>query len=295
MKNALFIFNPHTGGGKLKSNLLGIIGILSEAGYEVTIHPTTSAGDARETTATRGQDYDLLICCGGDGSLNEVVGGLVKCKKPPLLGYIPNGTTNDYAQSLGIPKTDMLEAAKRIVEPNEIFHSDVGIFGDHTFNYVAAFGAFTDVAYSTNQDVKNAVGYLAYIFEVLGRLPSLPTIVATVECDGEQLDGEFVFGMISNSTSIGGIAFKRNELIQMDDGVFEMVLVRQPRGLAAFRNLSQALVKRDFNSPGLEVRQAKCFRVLSEEPLSWTLDGEEGGDTTDTLITVKPRAFSICI
>ncbi|MDL2254478.1 YegS/Rv2252/BmrU family lipid kinase [Ruminococcaceae bacterium OttesenSCG-928-I18] len=295
MKKALFIFNPYTGGNKIKLHLLDILQVFAEAGYEVTVHPTQGPGDAKKTAADYGIEYDLVICCGGDGTLNETVSGLVQHKKPPVLGYIPGGTTNDYATSLGLPKTSMVAAAKRIVEPNEIFHSDVGVFGDRNFNYVAAFGAFTDVAYSTNQNVKNALGYLAYIFEVLGRLNSLPTIVASVECDGEMLDGEFVFGMISNSTSIGGIGFNRTDLIHMDDGLFELVLVRQPQKLADFTTLYADLMRKNIENPHIEVRQGKCFHILSEEPVSWTLDGEDGGSSTDTLITLKHKAISICI
>ncbi len=294
MKNALFVHNPHTGGNRLKNNFYTILQMLNEAGYEVTLHPTQGPGDARETAATRGCNYDLLICCGGDGTLNETIGGLVHCEEPPLLGYIPGGTTNDYATSLGLPKNNMLAAARRIVEPREIFRPDVGEFGDRTFNYVAAFGAFTDVAYSTNQNVKNTLGYLAYIFEILGRLTSLPSIVASVECDGERLEGEFVFGMITNSSSIGGLAFK-NKAIKLDDGQLEMLLVRQPRGLAEFSSLSGALVRRDIHSPYIELRQGRHFQITSQQPLSWTLDGEFGGETTTCEIGVLPKAVSICI
>ncbi len=295
MKTALFVFNPHTGGNRLKNSFFDIIKTLSDADYDVTVHQTRAAGDAHTMAAKHSAGYDLLVCCGGDGTLNETIGGLVECKKPPLLGYIPGGTTNDYASSLGLPKNSMLAAAKRIVEPKEIFKADVGRFGEKSFNYVAAFGAFTDIAYSTNQNVKNALGYMAYIFEVLGRLTSLPTIVATVECDGETLEGSFVFGMITNSTSIGGIALGRSSAIQMDDGVFEMVLVRQPQTLADFRQLSQALVARDLTSPHVVVRQGKSFRVISQQPVSWTLDGEFGGETTEADISVLSHAISICI
>ena len=296
MKKALFVFNPHTGGNKLKNHLLDILLIFSEAGYEVTVHPTTGPGDAAKRAAQCNvEDYDLFICCGGDGTLNEAVSGLIRCENRPVLGYIPGGTTNDFATSLDLPKTSMTAAAKRIVEPREIFHSDVGIFGERNFNYVAAFGAFTDIAYSTNQNVKNTLGYLAYIFEVLGRLNSLSKIVASVECDGELLDGEFVFGMISNSTSIGGIDFRHAHLINMDDGIFELVLVRQPHRLADFTGLYADLMRQNLDNPHIELRQGKCFRVISKEPVAWTLDGEDGGESTDTMITIKHKAISICI
>ena len=295
LKKALFLFNPNTGGNKLKNSFLEIIKTFSLDGYDVTVHATTGPGDAKKQAAKYGEDYDLLICCGGDGTLNETVSGLIQCKNQPLLGYIPGGTTNDFATSLGLPKANMLAAAKRIVEPNEIFHSDIGLFGGKVFNYVAAFGAFTDVAYSTNQAVKNTVGYFAYIFEAMGRLTRIPTIVASVECDGKMLDGTFIFGMITNSTSIGGIAFKQSQAVHMDDGVFEMVLVRQPRGLQEMRELSSALVLRDLASPAIEVMQGKRFRVISEAPITWTLDGEAGGETTDITIRVKHDAFTIAI
>ncbi len=296
MKKALFVYNPHTAGGKLKTQLLDIVQIFHEGGYQLTLLPTQKAGDAYKWARRHSKIYQLLVCCGGDGTLNEVVAGLIERKCPTLLGYIPGGTTNDFASSLDLPKNNMLQAAKRIVNAQQIFHCDVGLFDKRSFNYVAAFGAFTDVSYTTNQQFKNAVGYLAYVLEGMGRLTHLPTITATVECDGEKLEGEFLFGMVTNTVSLGGVAFRIEEPIMMDDGMFELLLIRKPKNLTDLSALPQFLVKQELLPSSLvEIRQGKSFLICSTEPIRWTLDGEDGGEHLEAQLSVLPKAISICI
>ncbi len=296
MNKALFVYNPHTGGNKLKNDFLEIVQIFYDGGYQLTLHPTQKMGDAYRWAHRHSKAYHLLVCCGGDGTLNEVIGGLIQRKSPTLLGYIPGGTTNDFASSLGIPKNNMLEAAKRIVKPNALLHCDIGLFDKRSFNYVAAFGAFTDVSYTTNQHFKNAVGHLAYVFEGLGRLTHLPTITATVECDGEALEGEFLFGMVTNTTSLGGLHFRIEDTIKFDDGLFELLLVRKPKNLADLGGLPQILVKQEFLPSSLiEIRQGKSFVIRSKDPIRWTLDGESGGEFCESHLSVLPRAISIFV
>ncbi len=296
MRNALFIYNPHTAGGKLKTQLLDIVQTFYEGGFQLTMHPTQRVGDAYKWARKHSKTYELLICCGGDGTLNEVVGGMIKRKHPTLLGYIPGGTTNDFATSLGLPKGDMKDAAKRIVESQNIFDCDVGIFEKRSFNYAAGFGAFTDVAYTTNQQFKNTVGYLAYVLEGMSRLTNLPTITAKVTCDGEQLEGEFLFGMVANTLSLGGMPLRTHGKVAMDDGLFELILVRKPKNITEMSNLPQLFVKQElYQSPLMEVRQGKCFSVHSTEAVNWTLDGEFGGNFANAQISVLPKAISICV
>ncbi len=298
MKSALFIYNPHTAGGKLKTQMLDIVQAFYEGGYVLTMHPTQKRGDAFKRAYRHSKIHKLLVCCGGDGTLNEVVGGLIQRECPTLLGYIPGGTTNDYASSLNLPKHNMIEAAKRIINPQEIYKCDVGVFDERSFNYVAAFGAFTDVSYTTNQQFKNAVGYLAYVLEGMGRLTHLPTITAKVECDGEQLEGEFLFGMITNTLSLGGMGLRLKEKnqISMNDGLFEMLLIRKPKNLSELSSLPQLWVTKEFiHSPLAEVRQGKNFVIRSTEPVRWTLDGEFGGELSECNVSVLPQAISICI
>lgn len=299
MKKMLFIFNPHTGGGRLKGKLMDILRLFAEEDYEIISHPTRSKGDARAITIQKAEQADILVCCGGDGTLNEVINGLSHCKKPPLLGYIPGGTTNDFANSLRLPRSDMLKAAQRILHPNRIFECDYATFGeDHTFSYVAAFGAFTDVSYSTPQNFKNVFGYSAYILDAITKLPNIQPYQIKITCedcgaDNEE-EGEFLFGMISNSTSIGGFSFFDKKTLSMDDGVFEVLLVRRPHNIKELRELSSAILTRNIDSPSIVPMRAGKIKITSPQPIPWTLDGEFGGETTDVTITVQQKGIRIC-
>lgn len=295
MQKMLFIFNPHTGGGRLQGKLMSILCEFSAAGYEVTVHPTQAQGDAENAAAGADNIYNVVACCGGDGTLNEVVNGLLQCKNPPLLGYIPGGTTNDFASSLGLPKTDMLAAARRITQPRKHFAFDVGRMNGRAFTYVAAFGAFTDVSYGTPQKFKNMLGYFAYILEGVQKLPNLRPLHAVVETDGGQvIEDDFIYGMVSNSVSVGGFSFASNRKIRLDDGEFEVLLLRHPQNLSEFRELSAALVSRNITSPSLTALKARSLVVTSPEKISWTLDGEFGGAHTKAEIQVLHKALTIC-
>ncbi len=293
-KTMLFIFNPYTGGGRLKNKLMQILCEFADAGYMVTTCPTTAMGDARRF-AQNAQDYDLVVCCGGDGTLNEVVDGIRHHKTPPLVGYIPGGTTNDFAASLLLPKSDMLTAARRIIHPKKIFQCDIGLFNEQAFTYVAAFGAFTDVPYRTKQKFKNVLGYFAYILEAASRLPTLRTSHVALRCDGCEIEDDFLVGMITNSSSLAGFSFPNKQRPHLDDGLFEVLLVHRPTHLSDLGALSAALLTRNVAHPGLTTLRASSIAVTGAEPIAWTLDGEFGGECAQANITVLPKSLHICI
>lgn len=294
MKKMLFVFNPHTSGGKLKGKILQILCDFKDAGYLVTAYPTSSQQDAYEITKKVAHKYELVVCCGGDGTLNEVTNGLMKVENPPQLGYIPGGTTNDFASSVSIPKNDMNKAVKKIINCEEPFAFDVGIFNGRVFNYIAAFGAFTDVSYATPQKSKNTLGYFAYLLEAAQRLPNLKTHHVRVETEsGEVIEDDFLYGMISNSTSVGGIGLSVKSKIKLDDGKFEIFLLRKPQNLGEYTRLPDVVTKGDVSSPAITALKISKARIHSPEKLAWTVDGEFGGTFCDSEIEVKKQALKL--
>lgn len=295
MKKLLFVFNPTTGGGRIKNRLLEIITLFSSKGYELIVCPTHKQGDARDIVKRRGASVSLVVCSGGDGTLNEVVDALMTLEKPPLLGYIPGGTTCDFASSLVLPKSNMLSAANRIMSPKKIFEFDVGVFNGRAFTYVAAFGAFTNVAYKTQQKFKNALGYFAYILEGVQQLPNLKPTRVRLVCEEGEFEDDYLLGMISNSASVAGFSFPGKRVVKMDDGYFELMLVRHPSNLAELGELSGALLRGNISSPLLTNLRVREATITAQEPLPWTLDGEFGGECQEAVIKVKQKALSICI
>lgn len=296
MKQMLFIFNPQAGSNvRLKTKLMDILVLYAKAGYELTVCPTAESGHAQRVVAETGDGFDLVVCCGGDGTLNETVAGALECKKPPCIGYIPGGTTNDFANSHGIPKNNMMAAAKRVIEPKEVFKSDIGLFNDRIFTYVAAFGAFTDVSYTTKQTTKNVIGYFAYLVEALGKLPGLQPTRVRIETEGVSFEEELLLGMVTNSTSVAGITYPPEAEVQMDDGYLEVLLVRPPHDIFDMSELSGALVTKNLDSPGISLLRVKDIKITADEPIPWSLDGEHGGDCSEAHIRVARQAIEICI
>lgn len=228
MRKILFIFNPCSGKAQLKNKLMDILNLLAKAGGELLVHPTQGPGDAREAVKAYANSVDLVICSGGDGTLSETINGLVALERCPDLGYIPSGSTNDFAASLHLPK-DMLAAAVLAVSgvPCPV---DVGLFcGDRHFIYIAAFGMFTEVSYSTPQEKKNVLGHQAYMLESVKSLTTIKSYSMKVECEEMLLEGEFIFGMITNTMSVGGFKGLVSQEVALDDGEFEVMFVRTPK------------------------------------------------------------------
>lgn len=290
-QNMLFIYNPRAGKAQIRSNLLDIIDIFVKAGYEVTAYPTQAAGDAIKAVKTRRAGYDIVVCCGGDGTLDEVVSGMMQCDEKLPIGYIPAGSTNDFANSLKIPKS-MIKAAGVVVEGKN-FACDIGSFNDDSFIYVAAFGIFTDVSYETKQDIKNVLGHAAYLLEGVRRLPSVRSYPLKITSGEQVIEGEFLYGMVTNSYSVGGFRGITGQDILLDDGLFEVTLIRKPSNPVDLNNIIVALVDKRAKSEHIYTFKTSQLTVESEKPLSWTLDGEFGGEHSKVVIENRQRVLDI--
>ena len=272
MKKLLFIVNPRAGKTKSSAPLFDAVAALSSAGYLVRVFVTKAGGDARRVAAEWGPDYDTVVCAGGDGTLNETISGLMTLPQRPLLGYLPNGSTNDFAASLHL-SSDPRHAAQAIAsgQPHAL---DIGRHNDRYFAYVASFGAFTRSSYSATQAAKNALGHFAYILEGLGDLDSLRPYRCAVEADGERFEGEFIFGAVCNSTSLGGLVKLDPACVRMDDGMFELLLLRMPKSALDLQNLINVMTRMQYDYPGVILRHVRHVTVTTDEELPWSLDGE---------------------
>lgn len=289
----LFIYNPRAGKAQIRSNLLDIIDIFVKAGYEVTAYPTQAAGDAIKAVEERRSGYDIVVCSGGDGTLDEVVTGMMRCDEILPIGYVPAGSTNDFANSLGIPK-GMIKAADVVVNGDD-FACDIGSFNNKSFIYVAAFGLFTDVSYETNQDIKNVLGHAAYLLEGVRRLPAVRSYALRISYDDRVIEGEFLYGMVTNSYSVGGFRGLTGKDVLLDDGLFEVMMVRKPSNPLDLNNIIRALVDKRVKSEHIYTFKTSHLVVESEEPVAWTLDGEFGGDHTKAVIQNRNQVLHIKI
>lgn len=289
----LFIFNLRSGKGKIKENLAEIVDIMVKAGWEVTVYTTQCQGDAVEKARLEAGEYDRIVCSGGDGTLDEVVTGMMKAKSRVPIGYIPAGSTNDFGNSLGIDK-DMRKAAQ-IAASGRMFPCDIGRFNDDFFVHVAAFGLFTDVSYQTSQDMKNVLGHAAYILEGAKQLWDIPSVRMQVEYDGNVLYDEFIYGMITNSNSVGGFDGLISGDVILNDGVFEVTLIKTPKNPMELSEVLACLTNIRKESDMLYTFQTSSIKFTSSESVSWTLDGEYGGDHQTVLIEDCPRALEILV
>ncbi len=277
MKRLLFIYNPHAGKELLRPKVSDIVDIFVKSGYEVTIYPTQSYRDAyKKVREYDAEKYDLIVCSGGDGTIDEVVSGMMKRKKRNPIGYIPTGTTNDFANSLHIPK-GLLKAADNAVN-GTIFSCDVGRFNGDTFVYIAAFGLFTDVSYETDQSMKNVLGHLAYILEGAKRIFSVPSYRVKVCHDGDAVEDEFIFGMVTNSRSVGGFRSMVGKQVVFDDGLFEVTLIKKPRNPIELQEIIAALLIEQIDTKYMYTFKTGDVTFESLEEIPWTLDGEFGGE-----------------
>lgn len=277
-KKLMLIINPSAGKGAYKVNLGEALQVLDMGGYRTSLFFTSGRGDATEFAASYAMDYDTVACIGGDGTLSEVVSGLMELSSPPPLGYIPMGTANDVATTLALPKNNTVAAARRIVH-GSAHPFDVGGFGDRKyFAYIAAFGAFTEVSYATPQSQKKMLGHLAYVLQGALALPKIESYKTRVEYDGGVIEGDFLYGSVSNSTSVAGIVHLRDDLVCLGDGYSELVLVRNPGNLAEFRNIVDSVIYQKYDSEDLLILHTKKAKFSFEKPVAWTRDGEAGGE-----------------
>lgn len=281
MKKMLFVMNPYSGQRKAVRSLCDILGLFNRADYEVSVHMTAGPGDAEQVVARRAGDVDLVVCCGGDGTFNETISGLLHSGADVPVGYIPAGSTNDFAASLKLP-TNTIQAAKDIIEGEPVSY-DVGRIGDRYFSYVASFGAFTKASYATPQNIKNALGHTAYVLEGINELSQIRREHVRMELDGQVIEDDFLFGAISNSTSVGGILTLDPKVVDMADGKLEVLLVRMPADLLEISECIRAVRTQKYDCAMITFRSAEKIRVYADPDMLWTLDGEreEGHDAVD--------------
>ena len=281
MKKMLFIMNPYSGMRKAVRYLSDIIAMFNRAGYDVITHMTGGHGDATEVAARLAPEMNLVVCCGGDGTLNETISGLLRSGADVPLGYIPAGSTNDFATSLKL-STNILQAAQDILEGEPVAY-DVGKFGDRYFAYVASFGAFTRSSYMTPQNIKNTLGHTAYVLEGINELSQIHKEHVRLEIDGQVVEDDFLFGAISNSTSVGGILTLDPKVVDMADGKLEILLVRMPMDLMEIPECIKAVQSQQYNCSMITFRSARSIRVYADPNMAWTLDGEKepGHDCVD--------------
>lgn len=272
MRQLLLILNPIAGTRKAARNLAEIISVFNRADYDVRVYVTAGQKDAAKAVELFGAQADLVVCCGGDGTLNETITGMIRMGLRTPIGYIPAGSTNDFANSLGL-SGDVVEAARQIVQ-GKVRSYDIGKFGERYFAYVASFGAFTKTSYTTPQNIKNALGHVAYLLEGIQELSKIRKEHLRMEVDDVVLEGDYLFGAICNSTSIGGILTLSPELVDMGDGMFEILLVRAPKNLQELQECVIALSNQTYNCGMLTFRSAGKIKVVANPDMPWTLDGE---------------------
>ena len=298
MKKLLFVYNPRAGKEMLKPRLSDVLDIFVKAGYEVTVHPTQAYRDAYyQIKEYEVGKYDLIACSGGDGTIDEVATGMMKRREMGKdvvpVGYIPAGTTNDFAKSLHIPRKP-LAAADNAVK-GVPFPCDIGKFNDSVFVYIAAFGIFTDVSYETDQAVKNVLGHMAYILEGAKRIFNIPSYKIKVEHDGEVIEDEFIFGMVTNSCSVGGFSNMVGKNIVFDDGLFEVTLIKTPKNPIALQEIIAALLIEQVDTKHMYTFKTKKITFDSVEEIPWTLDGEFGGEQDYVEIENVQKAMEIMV
>lgn len=275
-RKLLFVFNPKSGMGTIKNHLLDIIDTMVKAGFDPIVYPTQDRGDATRKVKEDGANYDRIVCSGGDGTLDEVVTGMREAHLNIPLGYIPAGSTNDFASNLGIPG-DMVKAAE-IAVGDKLFSCDVGKFNEDTFIYIAGFGLFTELSYETPQELKNVFGHAAYILSAAKSLVSIPNYMMQVEANGKMFVDRFIYGMVTNSISVAGFKGLTGKDVKLDDGEFEVTLIKSPTNPMELNEIIAYLTGVISETRMVYSFKTDHIRIRSRSSVTWTLDGENGGD-----------------
>lgn len=294
MKNKLlFIYNPLAGKSKIKTWLSSIVEYFGRGNYEVVIYATKGKKDAKNIVidCLNREDYDLVVCSGGDGTLNEVISGIMELDKKPVIGYLPSGTTNDFALNLKLPKS--LPKAARVILHGEVFPCDIGLINGKYFTYTAAFGLFTDASYETPQAHKNMLGRMAYILEGIKRLPNWKAYQMEIVCEDRVIKDNFIYGMVANSVSVGGFRGIAGKDVLLDDGLFEGIFVKMPQNVMEFQAVINDLLKGNLNSDHIYSFPVKNLTINCEETVPWSIDGEYGGEYNTVEISNLHNAVSI--
>ena len=293
MRKLLLIINPGAGRNQAQADLFKMVRVFAEHDCEVTVYPTRGPQDCTRKVLADAGRFDLVVCCGGDGTLNEMVSGMMQREDPVPMGYIPLGSTNDFAASLHLP-SHVEEAALRCVE-GTAFHMDVGSLNDRYFNYIAAFGAFTEASYATPQQIKNALGHLAYILEGVKSLGRLQPIHVRITADGETFEEDYLFGAVTNTVSLGGVLRLDPSRVLLDDGMYELLLVKNPQNPTEAQAMLSALMLQNYDGPLVRMLRASDILFESNHEISWTIDGEFGGSFSTTHILNNKNAVTLMV
>ena len=293
-QRVLLMVNPMAGRQKIRNELLYVVDTLTKAGYETIIYTTQGKDATRDLLAEKDSQFDRVICCGGDGTFNEILSATMHWNKRPILGYIPAGTTNDFAAGLKLP-SDIREAAVNIVRgtPHTV---DAGLFNTSYFSYVASFGAFTETSYSTPQNFKNALGHLAYILEGIKEIPAFTSYRVCVEADGQIYKDSYIFGAVSNARSVGGILKISDSLVDLNDGVFEVMMIKMPKTLMDLSAIVTSLTSLNplkYDPSMFLFLQTKELKITFEQEMVWSLDGERVSGGKEARIACIKDAFKI--
>ena len=292
-KKLFFIYNPKSGTGKIKTVLSDIVDLFNKHGYEVLIHATQERLDAARVAQKYAGSVEMIVCSGGDGTLDEVVTGVMRSGFRTPIGYLPAGSTNDFAASLFMPK-GLLECAESIMSGKHYF-CDLGKFNNRTFTYVAAFGLFSEVSYDTPQDLKNIFGHMAYILRGAQELLDVKFYHIRVESEEITTEADFIYGMVTNSRSVGGFKNLTGKNVDMDDGLFEVTLIRNPQNLLELNEILGALAMQEDNTDMIYSFKTRKITFYSEEEIAWSLDGEAGGSWTVAEIENVHKALDLCM
>ena len=289
-EKVLLIINPVAGKMKGRTALFPLADGLCRAGYIPTVHVTGARGDARRITEQLAPHHDLVVCCGGDGTLNEVIDGLLACGKTIPLGYIPAGSTNDFAGTLRLKSQPA--AALRDILVGHDDAMDVGFFnGTRHFSYIASFGMFTAASYNASQTTKNALGHFAYLLEGSKELFSVQSHQIVVQTADERYEGDYLFGAVCNSTSVAGLVKLNAGIVDMSDGLFEVILVRRPMNAAELARILNSINTADFDPELFDFFKASEVTFTMKKPLPWSLDGEYAEGATEVTVKNIPTAI----
>lgn len=291
-RKMLYIINPIAGRLHPKNNQKNVIKLFQDYGYNVTTKKTASKGHATDLVLKYGYNQDIIVCSGGDGTLNEVISGVMKLGKDITLGYIPSGTTNDFASSLNL--SDRMETAAMTIINGQTRTVDIGLFGDSRyFSYIASFGAFTGSSYSTPQSYKNVIGHLAYVLEGMKDIPNIRPYHVRVETDNNTFEGDYIFGAVSNSISIGGLLKLDSNSVDLNDGLFEIILIKNPKTPLDISRMLISIKKRDYKDKLIQFVKAKEATFYMNEPIPWSIDGEYEAGVKTVKIQNIPNAIRI--
>lgn len=276
MKRLLLVVNPCAGKRKIRKKLVEVVAMFRKYDYQTTVHVTASRGDATQMVACMGGYYDVVVVVGGDGSLNEVINGVLALpERQPILGYIPAGSTNDFARTLSL-STEILKSTEQIGQ-GEAKPIDVGKCNGRHFTYIATFGAFSESSYNASQRVKNVLGHFAYLLEGVKSLKNLRAYKMRIETEDRVVEGEFLFGGALNSTSMGGLINFDPENVKLDDGLFEVVLVRKTKNVFKLLSALKQMKKPEYDGDTVVTFKASKLHITAEDDIDWCLDGELGG------------------